>query len=63
MSEKKPQEKAISTKATFTFTASGVAPLNRVFTFNIEAKDEKEAIKLLAADLGKIINDLAATSV
>lgn len=58
MKNQKPKDQPIKTVATFSFTANGVAPTNRVFTFNIEAKDETEARKVLAADLGKIINDL-----
>lgn len=60
---KPKKQPAISTKATFSFTAAGVPPLNRIFTFNIEAKDEEEAKKLLAADLGKIINDLTMDAI
>lgn len=48
----------ITTVATFAFAAVGVPPLNRSFNFSIEAKNEEEARKFLAADLGKIINDL-----
>lgn len=59
MKNQKTKEPAIKTTATFTFHAVGIAPGNRAFTFNIEAKNEEEARKALAADLGKVINDLA----
>lgn len=58
MKNQKAKEAPIKTVATFSFTATGIAPLNRIFTFNIEAKNEEEARKALAADLGKVINDL-----
>lgn len=63
MKNNSKKEPVIKTTATFSFQATGLAPLNRVFTFNIEAKNEEEARKQLAGDLAKVISDLAAEAI
>lgn len=58
-----PQENIITTRSTFTFGATGNAPMNRSYSFNLEEKNLTAARQQLINDLRKIVADLESMEI